>query len=111
MKMILIVCAAMATAGAALAQAPATHDMASMPGMAPAAVAAGAQGAGVVKKIDLQTGSITLQHGPIAALHWPAMTMAFKADPALLKTVTVGQKVSFTVKTGGAPEVVAIQPN
>jgi hypothetical protein len=25
--------------------------------------------------------------------------------------VTVGQKVSFTVKTGGAPEVVAIQPN
>ena len=39
------------------------------------------------------------------------MTMAFKADPALLKTVKVGQQVNFTVKTGGAaPEVVAIQP-
>jgi Cu(I)/Ag(I) efflux system protein CusF len=113
MKMILIACAAMAMAmaGGALAQAPPTHDMAAMPGMDHAATAVGAQGAGVVKKIDLQAGSITLQHGPIAALHWPAMTMAFKADPALLKTVTVGQKVSFTVKTGGAPEVVAIQPN
>jgi Cu(I)/Ag(I) efflux system protein CusF len=111
MKMILIACAAMASAGGALAQAPTTHDMAAMPAMDHAAMAAGAQGAGVVKKIDLQAGSITLQHGPIVALHWPAMTMAFKADPALLKTVTVGQKVNFTVKTGGAPEVVAIQPN
>jgi Cu(I)/Ag(I) efflux system protein CusF len=52
-----------------------------------------------------------LQHGPIAALSWPAMTMSFKADSALLKTVTVGEKVSFTVKIGGAPEVIAIQPN
>lgn len=111
MKTIMIACAALTMAGTARAQAPASQDMAKMPGMDHAATAAGAQGVGVVKKLDLKAGSITLQHGPIAALSWPAMTMAFKADPTLLKTVTVGEKVSFTVKIGGAPEVVAIQPN
>jgi Cu(I)/Ag(I) efflux system protein CusF len=111
MKTIIIACAALALAGAARAQAPASQDMAKMPGMNHSASAAGAQGVGVVKKLDLKAGSITLQHGPIAALNWPAMTMSFKADPALLRTVTVGEKVSFMVKPGGAPEVIAIQPN
>ncbi|MBL8552876.1 MAG: copper-binding protein [Phenylobacterium sp.] len=108
MKLVLAALGALALSAPAFAQAP--HDMSSMPGMAMAAPA-GVQGAGVVKKIDAKAGSVTLQHGPIAALNWPAMTMAFKADPALLKTVKVGQQVAFTVKTGGAaPEAVAIQP-
>lgn len=81
-----------------------------MPGMDRPAAAAGAQGAGVIKKLDAKGGSVTLQHGPIAALSWPAMTMAFKADPALLKGLKMGQQVNFTLKTGGTPEVVAIQP-
>jgi Cu(I)/Ag(I) efflux system protein CusF len=107
MKLVLAALAALAVSGPALAQAD--HDMSKMPGMAMPAPA-GAQGSGVVKKIDAKAGAVTLQHGPIAALSWPAMTMAFKADPALLKTVKVGQQVAFTVKTGdGAPEVVAIQ--
>jgi len=107
MKTILAAVAAVMFAGPAFAQAG--HDMSAMPGMSTAAPA-GAQGAGVVKKIDAKAGTVTLQHGPIAALNWPAMTMAFKADAALLKTVKVGQNVTFTVKTDGpAPEVVAIQ--
>jgi Cu(I)/Ag(I) efflux system protein CusF len=107
MRVVLAAVAALALASPAFAQAG--HDMSTMPGMAKA-TPAGPQGSGVVKKIDAKAGSVTLQHGPIAALNWPAMTMAFKADPALLTTVKVGQSVSFTVKTDGPmPEVVAIQ--
>ena len=103
MKSIIAAAAALALAGPALAQAP--HDMSKMP----TAPAAGPQGTGVVRKLDPKAGSVTLQHGPIAALNWPAMTMAFKADPALLTDLKVGQQVIFTLKTGGAPEVVAIK--
>jgi Cu(I)/Ag(I) efflux system protein CusF len=104
MKFIAAAMVALAVSGPAIAQ-PA-HDMSKMDH--PAA-AAGAQGSGVIKKLDAKGGSVTLQHGPIAALNWPAMTMAFKADPALLGGLKVGQKVSFTVKSGGAPEVTAIK--
>lgn len=114
MKIILATAAVLAISGPALAQAQ--HDMGAMQGMGPmpgmdhGAMAAGAQGVGVVKKLDPLGGSVTLQHGPIAALKWPAMTMAFKVDPSLLKTVKVGQKVNFTIKPGATPEVVAIAP-
>lgn len=59
--------------------------------------------------MDAKAGAITLHHGPIAALGWPAMTMTFKASPEALQAAKVGQTVSFTLKT---PEnqVVAIQP-
>ena len=83
MKLILAAVAALALSGPAFAQAG--HEMSKMPGMDHSTPAAGAQGAGVIKKLDAKGGSVTLQHGPIAALSWPAMTMAFKADPALLK--------------------------
>jgi len=106
MKILLATTAVLALAGPALAQ---QHDMGAMAGMEMKAPAS-AQGAGVVKALDLKRGSVTLQHGPIAALKWPAMTMAFKADPALLKTVKVGQKVTFTIKPGATPEVIAIAP-
>ncbi|MCX7587787.1 copper-binding protein [Phenylobacterium sp. 58.2.17] len=106
MKILLATAAVLAIGGPALAQ---QHDMGAMAGMDMKAPA-GAQGAGVIKALDLKAGSVTLQHGPIAALKWPAMTMAFKADPSLLKTVKVGQKVTFTVKPGATPEVIAIAP-
>lgn len=108
MKILLATAAVLAIGGPALAQ---QHDMGAMAGMdMKASAPAGAQGAGVIKALDLKAGSVTLQHGPIAALKWPAMTMAFKADPSLLKTVKVGQKVTFTVKPGATPEVIAIAP-
>jgi hypothetical protein len=31
---------------------------------------------GTIKALDLQSGKITLAHGPVAELKWPAMTMA-----------------------------------
>lgn len=106
--------ASLALATTALAQ-PA-HDHASMPGMDHSKMAAkaapAAQGVGVVKSLNAKAGKVTLQHGPMPALKWPAMTMAFKADPALLKGLKTGQKVAFSVKTGqGDPEIVSITAN
>jgi Cu/Ag efflux protein CusF len=52
---------------------------------------------GQVTKIDEAAGKITLRHGPIKKLEMDeGMTMVFKAqDPAMLKTVKVGDKVRF----------------
>jgi len=71
-----------------------------------------AEGLGVVKAVDAKAGTVTIQHGPIAALKWPAMTMAFKANPrSLLQGVSVGQSVKFTLmQMGGATQLTAIQP-
>lgn len=82
-----------------------------MPGMH-ATQPADAQGVGVVKAIDANKGTITLQHEAIAAIGWPAMTMAFKmASPGLLKQVKVGDKVQFTLRPAGmASTVTSIKP-
>jgi len=62
-----------------------------------------------VKAIDKAAGTVTLEHGPIAEANWPAMTMAFKAAPALLDSVKVGDKVAFDLKLeGNGGEVTAI---
>ena len=104
MKFVLTAIAALCLASVARAQAPATTPAASE------ASPTRGEGVGVIRRLDVKSGAITLQHGPIAALSWPAMTMTFKADPALLKSVSVGEKVDFTAKIDGpAPEIVAIQ--
>lgn len=110
MKVMIATLAMLALSSPALAQ-PA-HDMSKMGAMDQMATPASAQGSGVIKKIDAKSGSVTLDHGPIAELKWPAMTMAFKAAPNLLQGLKVGQKVTFTVKTGGAAsEITSIQPS
>lgn len=89
-------------------------DMKDMPGMTHDMHATkSGQGVGTVTAVDAKAGTLTINHGPIAALQWPAMTMSFKANPAsLLGSIRAGQKVRFTVTTGGAaPEVTAIQAN
>ena len=46
--------------------------------------------------VDVEPGSLTLEHAPVPALKWPAMTMPFKlADPALAQGLRKGQSVSF----------------
>ena len=65
---------------------------------------------GVVTQIE--GGSITLDHAPVPALKWPAMTMAFKlADPTLARGLKEGQSVSFTFdKQGDDYRITAIAP-
>ena len=69
------------------------------------------RGSGIVTAIDSKAAKVTIQHGPIAVLGWPAMTMAFTAiPPALLKTVKVGQRVDFAMRMrGSVAEVTAIR--
>ncbi len=51
---------------------------------------------GVVKKIDTAKGGVTLAHGPVPDLKWPAMTMGFTVkDKALFDKLAVGKKVDF----------------
>jgi Cu/Ag efflux protein CusF len=52
---------------------------------------------GQVIKIDESAGKITLKHGPLMQFDMDeGMTMVFRAqDPAMLKTVKVGDKIKF----------------
>ena len=68
------------------------------------------KGTGTVTAIDAAAGKITLDHGAIAAVGWPAMKMGFTAKPELLKGIAVGDKVDFDLTvTGSAGEVTAIR--
>lgn len=105
----LLVAASVLAAGPALAQ-----SMANMPGMNHAAPAAKTgQGTGIITAIDPRAGTITIKHGAIPAVGWPAMTMTFKAaPPTLLRGVRVGQTVRFGVRTEGMDaEVTALRPH
>jgi len=88
-----------------LAQTPMDH------GAMPMADAA-ALSDGEVRKIDKETGKITIKHGPIKHLDMPPMSMVFTAkDKALLDRVKVGDKVRFhAVDEGGKLIVTDIQP-
>jgi Cu/Ag efflux protein CusF len=68
-----------------------------------------ATGHGTVTAIDKAAGTITLAHGPIPEAKWPAMTMAFKAAPAITDTAQIGEKVDFNLRVvGSAGEVTAL---
>lgn len=84
-------------------------DMGNMAIAPAAAVPIMAKGHGTVTAIDKTAGTITLDHGPIPEAKWPAMTMAFKAAPAITDAAKVGDKVDFDLTlTGNAGEVTAI---
>ena len=44
----------------------------------PAAVGQVHHAKGTVKKVDAKAGIVTLQHGPVASLNWPSMSMNFR---------------------------------
>jgi len=65
---------------------------------------------GTVKAIDTEHGKVTLAHGPVAALQWPAMTMGFSATGEQLDGLKVGDKVDFDFRMQrGAATIVGIR--
>ncbi len=48
------------------------------------------------------TGSVTIAHAAMPDVGWSAMTMTFKADPALLAGIAEGDKVAFDVTVQGS---------
>jgi len=80
----------------ASAASPATQTAPVTPRTAPAAPRVGHKAEGIVDAIDLNAATLSLKHGPVATLRWPAMTMEFKvANTSLLKGLKPGQAVSF----------------
>lgn len=64
-------------------------------------------GTGTVVSENKATGSVTLQHEPIHAIGWGAMTMEFKVkDKMLLDKVKKGDKVQFTLLQDGKNYVI-----
>ena len=54
------------------------------------------KGAGTVKTVDSAKGAVTISHGPVKSLNWPAMTMEFEVrDKAKLAALKPGQKIEF----------------
>ena len=74
--------------------------------------AAEAMSEGEVRKVDKDTGKLTIKHGELKNLGMPPMTMVFRVkDPALLDKVKAGDKVRFNAeKIGGQYTVTAIEP-
>jgi Cu(I)/Ag(I) efflux system membrane fusion protein len=67
-------------------------------------------GEGVIEAIDVANTTVTLAHGPIASLSWPAMVMDFKVrDPALLRTVKPGQEIVFEITEASLGEYVIVR--
>jgi Cu/Ag efflux protein CusF len=77
----------------------------------PAAGSRSGSGAGVVTAVDAAAGTVTINHEAIPAVGWPAMTMSFTADPAVVQQAAVGDRVEFDLTVqGNAGEVTAIRP-
>lgn len=77
-------------------------QMAGMPGHSqPAANSSGTYSA--TGSIAAVAGKqVTIKHGPVAALNWPAMTMAFQADdPSLVRGLKPGDEVAFSFRQDG----------
>lgn len=62
---------------------------------------------GEVTRINARTGEITIKHGPIPHLDMAPMTMAFPVkDPAMLRAVKPGDKVTFVAEKVGDEAVI-----
>ncbi len=65
------------------------------------------KGVGTVKKVDAAAGTVTIAHGPIRSINWPAMSMTFTVkDKALLGKLAPEKKVEFEFVQQGSDYVI-----
>ncbi|MBS7457901.1 copper-binding protein [Coralloluteibacterium stylophorae] len=83
----------------AAAQTTATDPAAPASPAATAAKSASANG--VVEAVDTAAETITIAHGPVPELEWPAMTMTFQASDVDLTAIRQGDRVSFEFTSSG----------
>jgi len=79
----------------------------------PAAKGASHQAEGTVDSVDAKAGTVTLEHGPVASLKWPAMTMEFKvANDSLMKGLKPGAMVTveFVERGQGEWVITSVKP-
>ncbi len=62
------------------------------------------QGTGKVVATEREKLRVKLEHGPIASLNWPGMTMDFAVSrAALLDKLQPGARINFTLVPGDMP--------
>ena len=65
------------------------------------------QATGMVTRVDSAKSRVTIKHGPVKSLGWPAMTMTFTVkDRAMLDQLAKGRKVDFQFKEEGSGYVI-----
>ena len=68
----------------------------SSPASAPTSKSVSHQATGTLDDIDAKTNSVTVTHGPVASLKWPAMTMDFVlANPSLTGKLKPGSTIAI----------------
>jgi len=60
---------------------------------------------GTGKVTAIAGDQVTIDHGPIEGIGWPAMTMSFSAPPEMSVGVEVGSEVSFAFRQDGGTYV------
>ena len=60
-------------------------------------------GSGTVQSIS--DDKVTIEHGPIAGIGWPPMTMTFTAPPGMAEGIKAGSQVDFSFRQDGSAYV------
>ena len=94
--------------GASAAEDDATKQQ----GVAKSTDSSAPMSSGEVRKVDKDSGKVTIKHGPLDNLGMPAMTMVFRVkDPAMLDRMKAGDKINFVAeKVNGAITVIRAEP-
>jgi Cu/Ag efflux protein CusF len=98
-----VLCAALLAGAATLAfaQTPTASSGARAATQAKPA-AATHQASGIVKRVNAPAATLTVTHGPVASLNWPAMTMDFKLrEQSAAARFKPGDKVEFDFQESG----------
>ena len=94
-------------------------DMSGMPGMSPqpnpskqSAATSSHVATGTITSVNQEARTVTLDHGPVGSLGWPAMTMAFSVkDDVAMSVLAPGQAVKFEfTQADGRYIVTRIEP-
>jgi len=65
------------------------------------------KGVGTVRKVDPAASTVTIAHGPIKSMNWPAMNMTFAVkNKALLDKFSQDKKVEFEFVQQGSDYVI-----
>ena len=114
LKQALVICAASAVFSFPLVGfTQSTMDHSKMDhGKSDASQTAPSMSDGEVRRVDMETGKVTIRHGYIKHLDMPSMTMVFTAkEKGLLTNVKPGDKVKFmVVDEAGKMVLTAIEP-
>ena len=62
---------------------------------------------GTITKVDRDKAQVTIKHGPVPSMRWPAMTMGFAVkDKVLLDKAKPGSQVEFAFEQSGSDYVI-----